>query len=212
MIRVVIVDDHVLVRRGTRQLLADAGGVDVVGEAGDYAGLMQVLREQPCDVVLLDISIPGRNGIEVVKSVREQHPGVRILILSMHPEEQYAVRALKAGASGYLTKASPPEVLLEAIQQVAAGRRYLTPASAEALAASIGGRDDGERARHELLSDREFQTLRMLASGKKLSEIATELSLSPKTVSVYRSRVLEKMKLRTTAELAGYAVRNGLLD
>lgn len=210
MIRVILVDDHQIVRRGMRQLLAEGGDIEVVGEAGDYAELSQLLRGQSCDVLLLDISIPGRNGIEIIKSLREQHPGLRILILTMYPEEQYAVRALKAGAAGYLTKSSAPESLLEAIRQVAAGRRFITPKSAEAIAASIG--ENEARAPHELLSDREFQTLRMLASGRKLSEIALELSLSPKTVSVYRARVLEKMKLRTTAELAGYAVRNNLLD
>lgn len=209
MIRVILVDDHLMVRHGMRQILAEDPEVQVVGEAGEYGELMRLMRERECEVVLLDIGVPGKNGIEIVKVLREQYPAVRILILTMYPEEQYAVRALRAGAAGYLTKSGAPESLLEAVRQVAAGKRFITPKSADVLAGSI---TDDAREPHELLSDREFQTLRLLAAGKKLSEIASELSLSPKTVSVYRARVLEKMKLRTTAELAGYAVRNGLLD
>jgi DNA-binding NarL/FixJ family response regulator len=209
MIRVIVVDDHLIMRRGMRQLLEESGDIEVVGEAGDYAQLMQRLRGATCDVLLLDISVPGKNGIEIVKVLRELYPSIRVLILTMYPEEQYAVRAFKAGALGYLTKSSAPESLVEAVRQIASGRRFVTPRSAEALAGSIG---EDARLPHELLSDREFQTLRLLAGGMKLSEIANELSLSPKTVSVYRARVLEKMKLGSTAELATYAERNGLLD
>jgi DNA-binding NarL/FixJ family response regulator len=210
MIRIAIADDHAIVRRGMRQVVAEDGEIEVVGEAGDYAELTRLLRERECDVLLLDIAIPGKNGIEILKAVRARDPKLKVLILSMYPEEQYALRALKAGAAGYLNKSSAPEKLLDAIRQVASGRRYITPQFAEALAASIA--QPADRPPHELLSDREFQTLRLIASGRKLSEVAAELSLSPKTVSVYRARVLEKLKLRTNAELTRYAVENGLLE
>ncbi len=210
MIRVVIVDDHAIVRRGIRQIVADHPAIEVIGDAGDYSELMKLLRERECDVVLLDIAIPGKNGIEILKAVRERYPKVRALMFSTYPEDQYAVRALKAGASGYLNKSSAPERLLEAIQQVALGRRYITPEFAESLAASVA--EPETRNPHELLSDREFQTLRLIASGRKLSEIAAELAISPKTVSVYRARVLEKMKLRTNTELARYAVTHSLIE
>jgi DNA-binding NarL/FixJ family response regulator len=210
MIRLAIADDHAIVRRGMRQVVAEGGDIEVVGEAADYGELTALLRERECDVLLLDIAMPGKNGIEILKAVRVRHPKLRVLVLSMYPEDQYALRALKAGASGYLTKSSAPEKLLDAIRQVAAGRRYITPQFAEALAASIA--EPGDRAPHELLSDREFQTLRLIASGRKLSEVAAELALSPKTVSVYRARVLEKLKLRTNAELTRYAVENRLIE
>ena len=210
MIRVVIVDDHAIVRRGVRQIVAEHPGIEVVAEAGDYAELTAYLRDADCDVVLLDIALPGKNGIEILKSLRERHPKIRVLMFSTYPEDQYAVRALKAGASGYVNKSSAPEKLAEAIQQVALGRRYITPEVAESLAASLA--EPESRKPHELLSDREFQTLRLIASGRKLSEIADELAISPKTVSVYRARVLEKLKLRTNTELARYAVANELVE
>ena len=210
MIRVVIVDDHAIVRRGVRQIVAEHPGIEVVAEAGDYGELTAYLRDAECDVVLLDIALPGKNGIEILKSLRERHPKIRVLMFSTYPEDQYAVRALKAGASGYVNKSSAPEKLAEAIQQVALGRRYITPEVAESLAASLS--EPESRKPHELLSDREFQTLRLIASGRKLSEIADELAISPKTVSVYRARVLEKLKLRTNTELARYAVANELVE
>ena len=171
---------------------------------------MRLLRVEECDVLLLDIAMPGKNGIDVLKIVREQYPKIRVLILSMYPEDQYAIRALKAGASGYLTKDSAPERLVDAILAVARGKKYITPRVAEMLATHLT--TDSEGAPHEALSDREFQTLRMIASGKQLSQIADELSLSPKTVSVYRARVLEKMQLKNNAELTHYAIKNGLAD
>lgn len=210
MIRIVIVDDHAIVRRGVRQIVAESASIEVVGEASDYGELMKLLRECECEVVLLDIAIPGKNGIDILKAVRERHPKVRVLMFSTYPEDQYAVRALKAGASGYLNKSSAPEKLVEAIQQISLGRRYITPEFAESLAASVA--EPETRNPHELLSDREFQTLRLIASGKKLSEIAAELSISPKTVSVYRARVLEKMNLRTNTEIARYAVAHSLVE
>lgn len=210
MIRLAILDDHAIVRRGMRQVVSEAGDIEVVGEAGNYAELTALLRTIACDVLLLDVAMPGKSGIDVLKSLREQHPKLRVLILSMYPEDQYALRALRAGAAGYLTKSSAPEKLLGAIRQVAAGRRYITPQFAETLAASVA--EPSHRAGHELLSDREFQTLRLIAAGRKLSEVAAELALSPKTVSVYRARVLDKLKLRTNADLAKYAVQNGLVE
>ncbi|MEW5864213.1 MAG: response regulator transcription factor [Pseudomonadota bacterium] len=210
MIRLAIADDHAIVRRGMRQIVAEGGDIEIVGEAADYGELSALLRRHACDVLLLDIAMPGKNGIEILKSVRAQYPRLRVLVLSMYPEELYALRALRAGAAGYLTKSSAPEKLLEAIRQVAAGRRYITPQLAEALAERIA--EPAERPLHEALTDREFQVLRLLAAGRRLSEVAAELALSPKTVSVYRARVLEKLRVRTNAELARYAVEHGLLE
>lgn len=211
MIRVVLADDHAVVRRGVRQILADAGDIEVVGEAKDYGELSALLREQECDVLVLDISMPGKNGIEVLKAVHERTPRLQVLILSMFPEDQYAVRALKAGAAGYVSKEAAPEKLIDAIRLAARGKKYITPEVAQALVAQLNDREAPENP-HEVLSDREFETLRLIAVGKKLSEIAEAMSLSPKTVSVYRARLMEKMKLRTNAELTHYAVKHGLVD
>ena len=211
MIRVVLADDHAVVRRGVRQILADAGDVEVAGEAKDYAELTALLKAQPCDVLILDISMPGKNGIEILKSLRERYPKLQVLVLSMFPEDQYAVRALKAGASGYISKEAAPEKLVDAIRMAARGKKYITPEVAQSLAALLDGGEPSENP-HESLSDREYETLRLIASGKKLSEIAEAMSLSPKTVSVYRARLLEKMNLRTNADLTHYAVKHGLVD
>lgn len=211
MIRVVLADDHAVVRRGVRQILADAGDIEVVGEAKDYGELAQLLRDQECDVLVLDISMPGKNGIEILKSMRERLPKMHVLVLSMFPEDQYALRALKAGAAGYVSKEAAPEKLVDAIRLAIRGKKYITPEVAQALAAQLNGGETPENP-HEALSDREYETLRLIASGKKLSEIAEAMSLSPKTVSVYRARLLEKMKLRTNAELTHYAVKHGLVD
>jgi len=210
MIRVVIADDHAIVRRGMRQVLEEAGDVQVVGEASGYAELSALLRERDCDVLVLDIAMPQKDGMDVLRSVRALHPRVHVLMVSMYPEEQYALRALRAGAAGYLNKASAPEKLREAVRAVALGRRYLTAEVAELLAERMT--HPSERPPHELLSDREFQTLRLIASGRKLSEIAAALALSPKTVSVYRARVLAKIGARSNAELTRYAIENRLLD
>ena len=211
MIRVVLADDHAVVRRGVRQILGDAGDIEVTGEARDYAELSALLRETPCDVLVLDISMPGKNGIEVLKSLRERLPKLQVLILSMFPEDQYALRALKAGAAGYVSKEAAPEKLVDAIRLAARGKKYITPEVAQALATNLDGGPSPENP-HEALSDREYETLRLIASGKKLAEIAELMSLSPKTVSVYRARLLEKMSLRTNADLTHYAVKHGLLD
>jgi two-component system invasion response regulator UvrY len=210
VIRVLIADDHAIVRRGLAQILLDAGDIDVAGEAVDYAGVMALLRDTTVDVVLLDISMPGRSGLEILKILRERHPKLPVLILSMFPEDQYALRALKLGAAGYLTKDSAPQLLVDAIRAAAQGKRYVSAELALMLAEHISGPDD--RAPHERLSDREFETLRLIAAGKKLSDIAEALHLSPKTVSVYRARLLEKMRLKSNAELTHYAVKNGLID
>jgi DNA-binding NarL/FixJ family response regulator len=210
MIRVVIVDDHAILRRGLTQIIAESADMEVVGEAEASAPALRLLREQPCDVVLLDISLPDRNGIETLKLIRKEFPAVRVLILSMHPENQYALRALKAGAAGYLTKQSAPSQLVSAIRQIREGRKYVTPAVAEELANSIG--QDSEKPLHHTLSIREYQTLCMIASGKNLTDVARQMSISVKTVSVYRARILEKMRLKNNAELTHYAIKNQIVE
>ena len=210
MIRVLVADDHAVVRKGLVQILSDTESIRVVGEAPNAAEAIRQLRQTPCDVLLMDVSMPGKNGIEALKIVKEEFPQIKVLILSMYPEDQFGVRALKAGASGYLTKDSAPEKLIEALERIVSGKRYITPEMAELLAESMG--PASEIAPHHTLSDREFQTLRLIASGKKLSEIADTLALSPKTVSVYRTRLLEKMRLSNNAELTHYAIKHGLVE
>lgn len=208
--RVLIADDHAIVRRGLIQLLADEYPSLSAGEARDAAEVFQLAREQDWDIIILDISMPGRGGLEVLKELRQSRPKVPVLVLTSHPEEQYAMRALKAGAAGYMTKESAPEHLIEAIRKVTAGGRYVSPRLAELLAASVGA--DTERPTHESLSDREYRVLCLIGSGKTVGEIAVELSLSVKTVSTYRARLLEKMGMKTNAELMHYAIRSGLVD
>jgi two-component system, NarL family, invasion response regulator UvrY len=210
MVRVVIVDDHAILRRGLSQIIGENSALDLVGEAENSAQALQLLRKTPCDVVLLDISLPDRNGIETLKLIRKEFPKLKVLMLSMHPEDQYALRALKAGAAGYLTKQSAPAQLVIAIDQVSRGRKYVTPGVAEALANSIG--DDGTEAPHHKLSIREYQTLCLIASGKSLTEIGNQMAISVKTVSVYRSRILEKMHMKHNAELTHYAIKNHIVE
>ena len=210
MIKIVLVDDHAILRRGLIQTISDNTDMCVAGEAENSAQAMRILRDQGCDVVLLDISLPDRNGIETLKLIRKEFPRVHVLMLSMYAEDQYAVRALKAGAAGYLTKQSAPAQLVSAIRQVMQGRKFVTPAVAEALAKSV--ELDSEKPPHQSLSIREYQTLCMIASGKTLSEIAKHMSLSTKTVSVYRSRVLEKMNMKNNAELTHYAIKNQIVE
>jgi DNA-binding NarL/FixJ family response regulator len=209
-IRVFIADDHAIVREGLKQILAEERDISVVGEAETGLDAIKLFRKSRCNVLLLDISLPDRNGIEVLKQIKDDKPELAVLMLSMHREDQYAIRSLKAGASGYLTKQSAPRELVGAIRQVAGGQRYVSAQLAQVLAAQIG--DDHDKPRHEGLSDREYQTLMMIASGKTVSEIARELSLSVKTISEYRSRLLAKMNLKTSAELTHYAIRNQLID
>ncbi|WP_353153969.1 response regulator transcription factor [Herminiimonas fonticola] len=209
-IKVLIADDHAIVREGLKQILADTRDIVVAGHAENGNEAIKLSRESSCDVLLLDISMPDRSGIEVLKQVRKESPKIAILMLSMHREDQYAIRSLKAGAAGYLNKQSAPAELVNAIRQVAAGRKYISAALAQELANQIN--DNHETALHETLSDREYQTLTMIASGKTVSDIATELTLSVKTISMYRSRLLQKMKLRHNAELTHYAIKNHLVD
>jgi DNA-binding NarL/FixJ family response regulator len=229
MIRVVLVDDHDLVRRGVREIIHEQHDMRVVGEATSYGLLRELMRDTEFDVLILDVSLPGRSGIEVLETLidppqaapvssrdQERRGGERIdkgsikaLVLSQYPEDQYAVRALKAGALGYLNKATSAQRVIEAIRTVNAGQKYFTPEIGQALVRSIIDQDQSNA--HDRLSDRELQTLMRIAQGKKLSEIADSLMLSPKTVSVYRSRVMEKLGVRSNAEIAAYAVRNGLL-
>lgn len=210
-LRVLIADDHAIVRQGLRQILAGVEDMSVTGEAEDGVRAMQLVRSGEWDVVLLDVSMPERNGIDTLKLIKKEYPRLPVLMLSMHPEEQYAVRALKAGASGYLSKQSAPELLVSAIRQVAAGKKYLSPAVAEQLANAIT-EDDPDKLPHQRLSDREYQTLCLMASGKTLTQIGEELNLSVKTVSVYRARLLEKMNLKNNAELTHYALKHGLVE
>lgn len=209
-LRILLVDDHAIVRQGVRQLLVNHGVAREVVEAESGAQAFACLDDDPFDVVLLDISLPDMNGVEVLKRVKRRAPGTPIMMFSMYREDQYAVRSLKAGAAGYLSKTVTAAQMVDAIRQVAAGRKYVSPALAEALADYLSS--DTDLLPHEKLSDREYQTLCMLASGKRLTDIAHALSLSVKTVSVYRARLLEKMKLSNNAELTFYVMSNRLVD
>jgi len=208
-IRVILCDDHALIRRGIRDTLSDAPDIEVVGEAGDYGELRSLMREQACDVLVLDINLPGRSGLDVLHVLKEEGTTVRVLVVSMYPEDQYAIRALRAGAYGYVNKGGDTQQIVEAVRMVAQGRKYITPEIAQMLAESLT--QPQVEVAHEKLSDRELQTLVLIASGKRLSDIAAELTLSPKTVSVYRARVLEKLALTNNSELTVYAIRNGLV-
>ena len=210
MVELLIIDDHTIVRHGLRQIVSDAADISVAAEAGSSSEATRLLRDRNFDLVLLDISLPDKNGIETLKQIKRDRPLLPVIMLTMHAEDEFGVRAMKAGASGYVSKQNAHEQLVIAIRQVAAGRRFIGPDLAEELARSIG--ESTDKLPHELLSDREFETLCMLAGGKSLSEVAEKLSISPKTVSVYRTRLLEKMKLKNNAELATYAVKTGLIE
>ena len=209
MTRVILCDDHAVVRRGIRDTLADAPDIEVVAEAGSYSEVRDALRNTPCDVLVLDLSLPGRGGLEVLASLKDTDLQVGVLIVSMYPEDQYAIRCLRAGAQGYVNKAGDPAELVEAVRTVALGKKYVSPAVAQMLVDNLHA--PTSEVLHASLSEREMQTLLKIASGKRLSDIATELMLSPKTVSVYRSRVLEKLKLSNNAELTVYAIRNNMV-
>ncbi|WP_343639204.1 response regulator transcription factor [Roseateles sp.] len=214
MIKVILCDDHALIRRGIRDTLSDAPDIEVVGEAGDYGELRSLMRTLPvdkqCDVLVLDINMPGRSGLDVLHVLKDEGTATRVLIVSMYPEDQYAIRALRAGAFGYVNKGGDPQLLVQAVRTVAQGRKYVTPEIAQMLVESLTA--PAPEQAHQKLSDRELQTLVMIASGKRLSDIAEELMLSPKTVSVYRARVLEKLGLSNNSELTVYAIRNGLVE
>ncbi len=213
MLRVLIADDHAVLRMGLKQLIADecaqCGPIEF-GEAQNGQQVLELAQQLEWDILLLDITMPGRDGLDVLKEIKHSHPNLRILVLSMHPEDQYAMRALRMGASGYMTKESAPEELAKAIDKIMSGGRYVSPSLAEKLAFDLGARS--EAPLFESLSDREYQVLRMIASGKTVKEIAEELALSAKTVSTYRVRLLEKMKMKTNAELTHYAVHNHLVE
>ena len=208
MIHVLIADDHALLRRGVREILEESGMNITVGEASSATEALKAVLNQAYDIALLDIAFPDGNGLDLLKEMRAQRPHMHILLLSMYPEAHYAQRALHLGASGYLAKNSAPDELMNAIQKVMAGGKYITPALAEQLAMKISA--DFEIPAHEKLSDREFQVLIALGTGKSISEIAADLSLSPKTVSTYRSRLLEKLELQTTADIIRYVLENKL--
>jgi len=210
MIRVLIADDHAIVRQGLKQILSETEDLFVAGEADDGVEALLLARQTPWDVFLLDVSMPNRNGIDTLKQLKKEFPRLPVLILSMHPEEHYAVRALKAGAAGYLTKQSAPEQLVTAIRQVAQGRKFVSAAVAAELADAISSIDD--KLPHERITDREYQVLTLIASGKTLTQIADVLNLGVATVSTYRARLLEKMGLRNTAELIRYGLEHGLVD
>ncbi|WP_332879179.1 response regulator transcription factor [Massilia sp. S19_KUP03_FR1] len=209
-IRVFIADDHAIVREGLKQILADSRDIVVGGEAENGLDAIRLFPKSRCHVMLLDISMPDKNGIEVLKQIKKEYPDTQVLMLSMHREDQYAIRSLKAGAAGYLTKQAAPKELVVAIRQVAAGQKYVSAALAQTLASQVG--EDHTTPVHDTLSDREYQTLTLIASGKTVSDIALELSLSVKTVSEYRARLLVKMKLKNSAELTHYAIRNHLVE
>ena len=209
MISVLVVDDHALIRKGLKQLLDDTQDIRVTGEAESGVQAINLLRDQRYDLVLLDISLPDKNGVDVLKQLRDEHPDIRVIVLSMHPEDQYGVRTLKAGALGYLNKQSAPDLLTGAIRQVMSGKKYIGEAMAEQLLSNLIG--ESQELLHQTLSNREYQTLCLMASGKSLSEIAETMSLSPKTISVYRGRMLEKMGFKNNAEAIHYAITHHLV-
>jgi len=210
MLRILIADDHPVVRQGLRQTIAETSDMVVVDEASNGWEVLSKVRASSYDVVLLDISMPGRSGLDILKELKDERPGLPVLILSIHPEEQYALRAFKAGASGYLTKESAPDELVAAIRKISTGGKYISSSLAEILASELGTSD--KELPHKTLSDREYQVMRVIALGKTVTEIAEELSLSVKTVSTYRSRILEKMKMKNNSEITYYAVKNRLVD
>lgn len=210
MIKVLIADDHAIVRLGLKQILSETLDLNVVGEASNGYEVMEKVRNEKFDVVVLDITMPGMSGLDVLKQLKAEFPSLPILILSMHSEEQYAIRAFKAGASGYLTKDRAPEELISAINLVSRGRKYVSASLAENLASALDV--DSQKLPHELLSDREYQVLCKIAEGKTVTQISENLCLSVKTISTYRARILDKMKMGNNAELIRYALKNKLLD
>jgi DNA-binding NarL/FixJ family response regulator len=221
MIDVILCDDHALIRRGIRDTLMDASDIRVLGEAGDYGELRALMRQLsqqradqggrpgPCDVLVLDINLPGRSGLDALAALKDEGSPVRVLVVSMYPEDQYALRALRAGAYGYVNKGGDPQTIVQAVRAVAAGKKYVTPEIAQMLVEHLNAPTTENL--HQTLSNREMETLVLIASGKRLADIAEKLALSPKTVSVYRARVLEKLQLSNNAELTVYAIRHGLV-
>jgi len=210
MTRIVIADDHAIVRRGLKDILATCPDMVVAAECNDGQELLKLIEKEDFDLVLLDLTMPGRNGFDIYKQLKVLKPALPVLVLTMHPEKEFAIRAFKVGVNGYITKESAPNELVAAIRKVTAGGKYISSSLAEKLVISLGQHD--VKLPHELLSDREFQILRMIVSGKSIKGIANELSLSPRTVSTYRTRILTKMHLASNVELHGYAMKNGLVD
>jgi DNA-binding NarL/FixJ family response regulator len=210
MIKVLIADDHSVVRRGIKQILSEENDMKVTGEARNSQEVIEKISKEKFDVLVLDITMPGKSGLEVLNDIKKLQPNTPILILSMHPEEQFAIRALRSGASGYLTKDSAPEELVIAVKKIHGGGKYVSDSLAEVLAFDLEERGKGRVVTHENLSDREFQVMCLIAAGKSVKEIAKELFLSVKTISTYRSRILEKMKMKSNSELTYYAIQNKL--
>jgi two-component system invasion response regulator UvrY len=210
MLRILIADDHAVVRKGLKQILLEEYPSAIVEEVNDGEGVIKKSVSNEWDIIISDLSMPGKSGLDILKQVKQNLPNLPVLILSIHPEEQYAIRVLKAGAAGYLRKDAATEELVEAVQRVLQGRKYISPSIAEKIAEYLG-HDSSDKAPYELLSNREFDVFTRLASGKTVSEIADQLSLSATTVSTYRSRILEKMNMRTNAELIRYALENNLI-
>jgi two-component system, NarL family, invasion response regulator UvrY len=210
MIKILIADDHPVVRKGMKQILSEEPDVVLVGEASSIQEALTFIQREKWDILVLDITMPGRGGLDLLAELKQNHPRLPVLIFSMHSEEQYGVRALKSGAAGYLSKESPPTHLIQAIRQILSGRKYVSPVLTEKLALDLN--QNSQKPLHEALSDREHQVLCLLASGKTVSEIGKEFCLSIKTISTYRSRILHKMKMKTNAELTRYAITNQLID
>jgi two-component system invasion response regulator UvrY len=210
MIKVLVVDDHPIVRQGLKQILSEEPDMAVLGEAQNSQEVLELVHNQDWDIVVLDITMPGRGGLDVLKEVRHERPKLPVLMLSVHPEDQYAVRTLKAGAAGYMTKESAPEELVRAIRKILRGGKYVSSTLAEKMAFHLEA--ETEKPLHDSLSDREYQVMLMIASGKRTGAIAEEMSLSVKTVSTYRARILEKMRIKGNADLTYYVFKNRLLD
>ncbi|HMK44026.1 MAG TPA: response regulator transcription factor [Dissulfurispiraceae bacterium] len=210
MIDILIADDHAVVRAGIKQMLTGLPGISAVDEAQNASEALEKIRKRNYSIVILDIAMPGKSGLDALKEIKLERPNIPVLMLSMYPEEQYAIRVLRSGASGYLTKECVPDELTTAVRQVVQGRKYISPSLAERLALNL--EEDTKQEPHELLSDREYQVMCMLATGKTLTEIGDSLSISVKTVSTYRSRILEKMRLKNNAELTSYALQYHLIQ
>jgi len=210
MIKILIADDHPVVRKGLKEIIEETPDMVVGGEASNGQEALEKVRKGDIDIVVLDIAMPGRSGLDTLKQLKSENPELSVLVLSMYPEEQYAVRVLRAGASGYLTKESAPDELIAAIRKASVGRKYISSSLAEKLAFDL--EIDAERPLHETLSDREYEVMRMIASGKTVKEIGEELFLSVKTISTYRSRILEKMRMKSNAELTHYAIKHRLVE